>query len=97
MARKGGIPLDELLAAHSAGAGDARLGRLVERYGRAVVQACAMAPAKASTKAKHASTTAKPPKKSPNKAPGSRLRAPRLVGLRARVHGRRRQRCSSTR
>jgi hypothetical protein len=56
-----------------------------------------MAPAKASTKAKHASTTAKPPKKSPNKAPGSRLRAPRLVGLRARVHGRRRQRCSSTR
>ena len=48
--RKGGIPLDELLATHSAG--DARLGRLVEPYGRDVVPASAMAPAASSTNPK---------------------------------------------
>jgi hypothetical protein len=38
--RKGGIPLDKLLAAHSAG--DARLANLVERYGSDVAPASKM-------------------------------------------------------
>jgi DNA invertase Pin-like site-specific DNA recombinase len=92
--RKGGIPLDQLLAAHSAG--DARLERfLVERYGRDVIPATATAPAKASTKPKPASTRAKRSKTNPKKALGARLsppddsqvieaRSPRLVGY-ARV------------
>ena len=92
MRKQRGIPLDELLAAHSAG--DARLDRLVERYGRDVVPASTLA-AKASTKPKRASTTTKSQKTSAKKASGARLarpddsqvietRSPRLVGY-ARV------------
>ena len=93
MKKKRGIPLDQLLAAHASG--DARLDRLVNRYGRDVVPASAIAPANASPKPKRASTTSKPLKTSAKKAPGARLarpddspvietRSPRLVGY-ARV------------
>jgi hypothetical protein len=40
--KKRGVPLDKLLAAHAMG-NDARLDRLVERYGRDVVPASATA------------------------------------------------------
>ena len=61
-------------------------------YGRGVLPASAMTPAKASAKRKGSSTTSKPPKTSAKKAPGARLArpddsqviAPRLVGY-ARV------------
>jgi hypothetical protein len=64
-ARKGGIPLGELLAAHSAGG--ARLASLSERYARDVVPASALLAA-SSTTAKRASTTSKPLKTSAKKA-----------------------------
>lgn len=83
--RKGGIPLDELLAAH--GAGDARLDDLRTRYGGAL--------RKTSTIGPKPSTSPKRPKTNSKKAPGTRLArrddsqvieigSPRLVGY-ARV------------
>jgi hypothetical protein len=70
---KGGIPLDELLAAHATGS-DARLDRLVERYGRDVVPASSkLAPATSSTVPKPATTPTKQPKTSSKRAPEARL------------------------
>jgi DNA invertase Pin-like site-specific DNA recombinase len=85
MKHKGGIPLDELLAAHAAG--DARLERLTARYGRDVVPASKLVASR--------SAPPKPSKKGPKRAPGRVLArpddpevievaAPRLVGY-ARV------------
>jgi hypothetical protein len=96
--QKDGIPLDKLLAAHATGS-DARLDRLVERYGSDVVPASSkLAPASSSTSStafKPASTRPKPRKASARKAPGAHLvrtddskvietGSPRLVGY-ARV------------
>jgi DNA invertase Pin-like site-specific DNA recombinase len=61
--RKGGIPLDELLAAHAAG--DDRLDDLRSRYGADVVPASTIAP-----------KVSKRPKTAPKKAPGARLARP---------------------
>jgi DNA invertase Pin-like site-specific DNA recombinase len=89
---KGGIPLDKLLAAHATGS-DARLDRLVERYGRDVVPASSkLAPATSSTVTKPATTPTKQRKTSPKRARLTReddsqvaeTRSPRLVGY-ARV------------
>ena len=64
--RKGGIPLDEMLAAHAAG--DGRLAELRSRYGVDVVPASMIA--------RKPSAASKPSKTDAKKAPGARLARP---------------------
>jgi DNA invertase Pin-like site-specific DNA recombinase len=64
--RKGGIPLDELLAAHASG--DDRLADFRTRYDADSVPAATIAP--------KTSTASKRPKTTPKKAPGARLARP---------------------
>jgi DNA invertase Pin-like site-specific DNA recombinase len=85
---KGGIPLDELLAAHASGlsartAKDPKLEQLVKRHGRDVFAASQLAPTSANS--------SKPPKRNAKKAPrrsddpkAVETTTPRLVGY-ARV------------